>query len=487
MTINTDILTVITEITNAKGKTKGEALKSFLETKDPESVEALKEYLFLTLNPRCTLYITLDPELKKPMGMFATKPTIQGVDQTEVNNNILPLLRSLVSYADQRLTYGDTGTTLFRTAYSLLSPKFHPLLDLFILRNLKAGFGATSINKVIQQLIPIAGYMRCDGGTWEAVESMINKYGYVFSQEKHDGMFLNVVIKPEGEIEFINRDGNELKSVSLDGIHKEVETMQLKSTVLQGECLVYHNGELMPRASGNGLLNSIIQTGKDIGSEYQVVMVIWDKIGYSTYQLAMNNKETEKYLAQSHADVRSYDNTLSKIEQLTANGQFITAIHTDTVSSIEKAKELFLEILRRGGEGTVIKAPSFEWFNGTSKLMLKFKSIVESDFIMVSTNEGDKNGKYAGMVGSVNFESSDGLIKFGCSGLTDDLRKRITDNPDEFMGFVYGVRFSELMRNAEDDGWTVSFPRIISEKRLDKQEADSYDEVVANMKKQLGL
>lgn len=488
--INKELVSIIADITSAKGKAKAAVLESTTRPDfDPNVSEALKQYILLCLNPSTTLYQTLDPELKAKLGPFASRPKFPELDGVDSNLNIIPMLNMLVAKAEAKELGGDKGKVIFRACYNILNEENHILLDLFILRNLKAGFGATSVNKVIPKLVPIAGYMRCESGTWEMVQSIISTQGRVYAQEKHDGMFINIKCTEGYQVEYITREGNKLKSRALDDVTTKVKSSPCWGLVLHGECLVYDNGVLMPRAAGNGLLNSIIQTGEDLGEQYEIRIKLWDAVPIPIYEAALNNKETEAAIKLGKQNYSDYQANMEALHSIfgSEDTESISVTETWEFHSIEAVKEKFLEVLRRQGEGLVIKEPFFSWFNGTSKSMLKFKAIVESDFIMVSVNDGDKNGKYANMVGSVNFESSDGLIKFGCAGIKDDFRAALTKNPDDFIGHVYAVRFSEVIPASEGEGYSLTFPRIISEKRLDKQEADSYEEVLENVKNQLGL
>jgi DNA ligase-1 len=110
------------------------------------------------------------------------------------------------------------------------------------------------------------------------------------------------------------------------------------------------------------------------------------------------------------------------------------------------------------------------WEDKRSKTQIKYKGELECDLKIVGIQEGQ--GKYAGMLGAILCESSDGLIKVSVgSGFTDDQRKR----RDVIVGKVAAVKYNARIVNR--DGEHSLFLPVLIEIRDDKTEADHSKDV----------
>ena len=96
------------------------------------------------------------------------------------------------------------------------------------------------------------------------------------------------------------------------------------------------------------------------------------------------------------------------------------------------------------------------------------------DLKVVGIIEG--TGKYEGMMGSVSVESSDGKLKVDVgSGWNDEQRKNGIE-----VGSIITVEANDIITNRSNDTFSLFLP-IFVEERLDKTEADSYDDCVAQL------
>lgn len=475
VSFNDWMLEKLEQLREARGAAKKPILKEILD--DEEGFKFIR----LVMDPEVVLRQTLSPDLKTPMGMFGGARW-NFTNVADVKTNIVPLLHEITVLAYTGQTTGKQGETIFRTLYTLTPNKYHPLIDVFLLRELKAGTGAKTVNAVVPGTINMYGYQRCEAGSEALFNDMLAKSprGVVYCQKKEDALFLNAIKDFDGSVRFYTREGNELVSQTMKPVELDMASVPAYRVVI-GECLVFENGELMGRQSGNGKINSIIQTGVDLGPEYKVKFIVWDFINLDVFREASNRSTTEKMIKESSFSMMNtlaYPTRLALLGNWFENKDNIEIVYTTPVQSFEALKKVFKDILSKGGEGVVAKSESFFWFDGTTKDMLKFKAIIESDFEMTEIKMGDPNGKYHDTVGSVVFETSCGKMKFSCSGLTDDQRKQIKDNPEAWLNGIYAVRFNEISQNQDEpDKYAVSFPRIISERRADKKVADTLEDV----------
>ncbi|TXH11017.1 MAG: hypothetical protein E6R04_03480 [Spirochaetes bacterium] len=114
--------------------------------------------------------------------------------------------------------------------------------------------------------------------------------------------------------------------------------------------------------------------------------------------------------------------------------------------------ELFDTLVEHDVEGIIIKnATSLYVFEGRpNSTWFKVKAAVTMD--MVVTGFTDGTGKYEGMIGALEFGryTDDGVVYVGrCSGMTDALRKEMSDDRDSFIGRVVEIKSNELCGSKE--------------------------------------
>jgi len=155
-------------------------------------------------------------------------------------------------------------------------------------------------------------------------------------------------------------------------------------------------------------------------------------------------------------------------------------IENQPVYSVAEAFAINTQKIMEGEEGTVWKDPNGFWRDSTSgtsdavKAKLKF----QAEYRVVGKFEGE--GKYAGMLGGFNFETSDGLIKFNAgSGLDDNQRKEYWEQDTD--GWIFTIEANDVVTRKGSDTESLFLP-IIIERRLDRTHADSRDRVLEQLK-----
>jgi DNA ligase-1 len=131
---------------------------------------------------------------------------------------------------------------------------------------------------------------------------------------------------------------------------------------------------------------------------------------------------------------------------------------------------MFQEYLSLGYEGIILKDGSGVWEDKRAKHQIKFKGELECDLKIVAVEEG--SGKYAGMLGALICESSDGVVKVSVgSGLTDEHRINLWHIKREILDKIVAVKYN--MRTKNKAGEESLFLPIFIEVRDDKTVADS--------------
>ena len=447
---------IIEELRAIKGTN---AKIDFLKSHQTDTV--FKEVLRRTYEPRINYFLT--PNMK--MVFKGPGSTHQGI---ETVFNLLDIL------SNRELT-GDSARTAYSNTFSALLSDDANVLQMILDRDIKAGIATTQINKVWAGLISETPYMRCV----LPKDSKIKEWPWgkdkfiALSQTKEDGMFASLTKGSTWTV--MSRNGSILPNgpyfekmlEEAEALWFQIEKDSSESQELQfhGELLVKFNGVLMPREKGNGVLNSILKTGDDPGEGFSVCFVCWDCVPVSAVQKGIYKTDYATRFLR-----------LQVAAGLVGPESF-TLVETRFITHYEQAAEHFLEVTRRGGEGTIVKHPETHWKDGDSKTQVKMKIVFDCDLVVTGFNAG--NGKNESTFGSMICESSDGKLVVGVSGFTDSRRKEIWEEKDKWVGKIVTVSSNNVMKPAKDgDPYSLFLPRFVEE-RLDKSCADSLERILA--------
>jgi bifunctional non-homologous end joining protein LigD len=126
--------------------------------------------------------------------------------------------------------------------------------------------------------------------------------------------------------------------------------------------------------------------------------------------------------------------------------------HTFLTPSGEATAEAHVRMLDMGMEGSVVKRIDSRYSSGSrSPLWRKLKAIASEDGEIVGFEPGE--GKYAGMVGAIKVQyvaiTSDGsgrsVHQTTASGMTDAVRKDMTDNPFDYVGKMVEIAHNGIL------------------------------------------
>jgi hypothetical protein len=360
-------------------------------------------------------------------------------------------INSLSSLTSRKVT-GNAAIEFIQNLESSLSEDDAEVFNLIISRDLKCGVSTSTINKVWSDLIYDPPYMRC---------SSFNKKNLArikfpaYSQTKEDGLYVDIIVRKTGEVEYRTRTG------SLLALGDEVKNRDLATQaghVLMGEALVVDDeGNYLDRKTGNGYLNS-----DDIDTS-KVRFVIWDIVPVHLYEL---RKCAIEYRARFHQVKRFIDEGES--------GHF-KLVDTRVVNSVQEVIDHFKENLERGKEGTVIKNQTGIWSDYDSPDQVKCKIEFVCDLKIIKVKEG--TGKNVGKLGAFDCESEDGLIKVSVGGGFTD-KHRVDYFDENMVDKIISVKSNDIINNRTEEGtWSLFLPRH-TEIRHDKKTADTYEKVL---------
>lgn len=374
----------------------------------------------------------------------------------------------------ERTLSGQKADYELSKAATNIHPDYHELIQMILDRDIKAGIAEKGINAAFNaaggtgRLINVLPYHRYDNMTIDLLKKMDFRRG-VYSQLKSDGMFANIICRHGKEPEIRSRSGSLIAGGSVDNLSLVFKDIiydaGVGESVFHGELLVIDlkQNTILPRAVGNGKLNSVIQTGEPLPEQFQVIYRVWDIVPY------------DKWFNAERVDI-PYEARYNIISQMFDDDGLVQVQETRVVHSFAEAVEHFKDALSRKEEGTICKAADMPWEDGTSSQGLKLKMEIECDLEIIGFNPADAKGKHSKTFGSLLCKTSDSLLIVGVSGISDDLRKYMWENQDEFLGKIAAVLSNGVQDKTDDALKSLFLPRLV-EVRIDKKVANTLDEV----------
>lgn len=334
------------------------------------------------------------------------------------------------------------------------------VLSRVVKRDLRCGISSSTINKVWEKLVYDHPYSRCNSYN----EKNISKISFpCLSQTKMDGLYIDIMVYDD-KVEYRSRQGN-----ILPFNQHHIDTLLIEhaaGNVIQGEALVAsEDGGYASRQEGNGSLN---RDNVDVES---LRYVVWNVVKLDDF---LKRKSDEVYST-------SFQRLVDILNDISIETDIFSKVNTEICETKEDIIAFFKQQVEDGHEGAVIKNLSYKWKNGISNDQVKMKIIIDCDFKVTGWEYGDKGTKFEHMLGKLQVESSDGLIKFNVgTGFKEKEREDFLKMVDDWVssGKIVKLKGNGLTTNKlNPDFYALYLGRFI-EVRDDKTEADSYDRVV---------
>jgi hypothetical protein len=357
-------------------------------------------------------------------------------------------LDSLYDLSARHVT-GNAAIDHLRGVLEALNQDDAKVIERIIAKDLKCGVALSTANTVWTGLLKDYPVMLCS----QFEKKLVDKIQYpALVQTKMDGMRFNAIVR-NGTVEYRSRNGKEIQLLG----NLDADFLALAGDVdcvFDGELLVKIDGKILDRQTGNGVLNKANKGTISAVEAATVHATVWDIIPFLYFQ----DGECPVPYGKRFASLNTLINTHEP--------EKVSTVTSWEVKNIEEANELFTELLARGEEGIILKDKSGIWENKRSKTQIKFKGELECDLKIVGIEEG--TGKYAGMLGAIQCESADGVIKVSVgSGFTDADRKTYGK---EVIGKIAAIKYNMRIKNKA--GEESLFLPIVLEIREDKEVAD---------------
>jgi hypothetical protein len=366
----------------------------------------------------------------------------------------------LYSLSSREVT-GNAAIEFLRNLLSSLDPDDAKVIERIIDKSLDCGVQVSTANAVWSGLIREYPVMLCS----QFEQKLVDKIKFpAYAQMKMDGMRFNAIVR-DGKVEYRSRNGKEIQL--LGNLDEQFIAMAGEvDCVFDGELLVMDamTGQFADRQTGNGILN---KANKGTISEAEASIVhasVWDVIPYAYF--------TDGYCPAPYS--KRFSSLEQLVERQSVKNKRVWLVSSQIVQTIEEAQEMFQEYLSLGYEGIILKDGSGVWEDKRAKHQIKFKGELECDLKIVAVEEG--SGKYAGMLGALICESSDGVVKVSVgSGLNDEHRTNLWHIKQEILDKIVAVKYNTRIKNKQ--GEESLFLPIFIELRDDKDIADSSKDI----------
>lgn len=400
--------------------------------------ELLREVIRLALCPFTQFYIRKIPA-------YTPNTTSHAASLA----SMLPALYDL----KERFVTGNAAIDHLKSILEAINSEDAKVIERIIQKDLRAGFSASTANKVWMGLVHEYPVMLCS----PFEQKLVDKIKWPATvQLKMDGMRFNAIVR-DGKCEFRSRNGKEIQLLG----NLEADFIKMAGVVdcvFDGELLVMDGDVILDRQTGNGILNKANKGTISKADAAKVRATVWDIIPYVMFETG--------YCATP------YSQRIDTLATLLATHEpeKVYLVQKTTVENIEEANAIFERYLSMGQEGIILKDLSGVWEDKRSKTQIKFKGELECDLKIVGIEEG--TGKYAGMLGAILCESDDGVIKVRAgSGFSDEQRKQ----GKEVIGKIAAIKYNTRIKNKA--GEESLFLPIVLEIRDDKTVADSSKDI----------
>ena len=457
-----NILSIIKEL-RSEGSTKFK--QSVLERESGN--ELLKRFFVACLDDSINYYVRKIPQYSKEhTGVFSLE---EAMDE-------------LSRLSDRQVT-GNAAKLLLSNILTQCSAEDAEAIKLIIGRDPDCKVSVGLVNKTWPGLVPVWPCMLCERSTRKNLDGLAYP---ALVQEKSDGLRMNLIYRPGMEIEARGRSG---KFIQLHGVLDE-QVMEIakrvppmyrhRGFVIDGEGLIIKRQSFnMPskywsgmkdqdlfedRKTGNGIFNKAIKnTITDLEASL-VRMKVWDIIPYDHFAAGRGDVPYKTRITIVKKILEGTADTVTKF------GLTLTKL----VKSEREALEFYKEMLRRKKEGAVIKDLEQVWEDDRSKGQVKLKVVKQIEMRCVGTYPHKKKKDW---IGGLNLESEDGVVKVNSgSGMKDPDRKKPAQH---YVGAVVMIESNGIIDSKDNhDGEYSLYLPIFKEVRLDKDVADTYDDIV---------
>lgn len=380
---SSQIFEVIEQIAESKGNSKRIKLKAYLQH------EEFGKVILAALNPFVTYGIAKIPE-------YVSKP--------DVNGSFDKITWDLLDDLAKRNRTGNQAIGLVKEQLEAMDERSAELFKRILKKDLRAGFGASTVNKVKPGFIPTFDCMLAHKYDEKRVKSFPQ-----YVQSKLDGVRALAFISMN-EVRFFSRSGKEFTTFE----HLKEPLMLSFQNYYAGDCL--HIGPAQTVLDGEIVSGSFNKTVSEVRkSTEQAVDAefhVFDMLHHGVFN------GHEKKGKPIFGTYRERSATLRDFAAYWGSDSIKVVPHY-VVNSYEEIDRYHEAFQNRGLEGTIVKDPDGLYHRRRNYAWMKIKSEETIDAPIVGAFEG--TGKYVGMLGGLIVDYNGVEVRVG-GGFSDQQR-----------------------------------------------------------------
>lgn len=424
-----EIIKVINQLRN-ESSTNGK-LKIL---KDNAENELLKKVLYYTYNP-----------FKK-----------YGVSEKTINpNNIADITIDIFQLLDI-LSESNINDSLRATTNSFLGNYSNEEQELYIcmiLKDLKIGLNAKSINKIWKDLIPQFNVMLAD--KYFEKQQKVKGKEFIISQKLDGSRF--VLIKDNlGNVKCYTRQGQEVNGlIEFENDFKLIPN----NTVIDGEVLLNKQG-----LHSKDLYRETMKEFRKKGEKHGLILNAFDILTFDEFKEGKSKTKCKERKQQLH--------------DLINNNNFTNIIEVP-IRYIGKDENMIIKLLdeavNNDEEGVMVNLADAVYECKRTTNILKVKKFKDCDVRVLDIIEG--TGKNIGKLGAITiqFEVDNKLYTCDCgSGFDDNERSLYWNNKELLLNKIVTIGYFEISQNSKTKEYGLRFPTWKGIIRTDKDEISMY-------------
>lgn len=340
---------------------------------------------------------------------LAEAPVIYGADGV-FNHETFEVLDELAA----RKLSGNAAIAEIHAEMARLSLGSAWLFKHILLKDLRAGFTDSSINKAKPGLIPTFDCMLA-----HPFKDFAVKVRYpVFVEPKLDGVRVLTFVT-NAEVRFFSRSGKEF--TTFDHLKAPVKLMLTNwrmNTAPGDEKVGVGDGWVLDAEVVSGAFNKTVGDVRRKDTQAtDAKLYIFDMMSIPEF-----NGPAPKDEVKAGSYVQRRERLLSAMHYASALGPqtLLQMLPSFKAGTEEQVYSLYEQMREKGLEGVIVKDPNASYFKKRSAAWLKIKGDISYDLSVVDMVEG--TGKYAGMLGALVVEFEGVRVNVG-TGLDDAQRQ----------------------------------------------------------------
>lgn len=388
-----------------------------------------------------------DNEIKEFLRFLLSPFVITGLSTRKMSKNIktvpdtiIETLQELFNYFESHSTGRDmdiVNVKGFIERVKVENPEYEKFIVELVTKKLKLGFTSNTVNKVVgMNTVPSFAVQLAE--PYSKHSAKID--GQFFITMKIDGNRC-VAITYEDGVKFFTRKGKVIEG--LVELEEEFKKLPL-GMVFDGEVLLKNDDNL----NSGELFRKTQQVIRKDGEKRKLEFHIFDNLPLTEFE---NGESNSAYITR-----RKYlDDYISDLTKETPHIHVLPVLAQGTDKSI--IPNILEKVLELGHEGLMINNANGLYVTKRTVDLQKCKAQYDVDLLVTDVVVAI-DGKYKDLVGSLIVEYKGNLVGVG-SGLNDSQRKEWAKNPENIIGKVIQVQYTEESEDEEGNP-SLRFPRF---------------------------